>query len=87
MAVVGAGLHDTSVVRLTVGMPGGDVTWIGIEESSGRAVWATLITRGAVDGEPTLKGWSPPLPAEATTVTPSLAASLTARVESSSGWP
>ena len=56
MAAVGAGLHDTSVVRLTVGMPGGDVTWIGIEESSGRAVWATLITRGGGGRRADLEG-------------------------------
>jgi hypothetical protein len=47
---------------------------VGAREGRGRVVGATLIVLVAVDGLPTMYGAAPELPAEATTMTPSLAA-------------
>ena len=55
--------------------------------SSGSAVWATLIARAAVDGEPTMNGRSALLPAEITATTPARTALSIATVESSCSWP
>src|SRR6478609_11678509 len=55
--------------------------------SSGSEVCATLITPGADDGEPTMKGRSAELPADATTTTPALTRLFAANAESSCSWP
>src|SRR3954447_22808413 len=55
--------------------------------SSGSAVWATLIARAAVDGEPTMNGRSALLPADSTATTPARTALSIARVVSSCSWP
>ena len=55
--------------------------------SSGSAVWATLIARAAVDGEPTMNGRSALLPADSTATTPACTTLSIATVVSSCSWP
>ena len=71
------------------GRPGivGELTAMVYSLSSGSAVWATLIARSAVDGDPTMNGRSAALPAEATTTTPARTMLLTATLRSSWACP
>ena len=59
----------------------------GIVFAVGTCVCATLITPGADEGEPTMYGRSPALPAAATTTTPKSNRTLLASERSSSRCP
>src|SRR5258706_4513701 len=76
-----------SVFAYEPAIAAGELTVSGNARALGTAVCATLITPGAIDGDDTIYGRLPALPAAATTTTPGFTAMVEASVRSSSICP
>src|SRR3989442_811977 len=68
-------------------MLAGELTCNGKPLALGTWVCATLMTSGVEEGEPTMYGLSPSLPAAQTTTTPARTAMAEAALKSSCTWP